>query len=113
MPLLSAAYGKYSLESVALFGASEYCLFLVFAASLRLGGPGVFRSVYGVLRNSFHNGRLSAPHASGDALFLGSEGVGVDRRHLKAGMAHPFRQHVERHARTDGMDTVAVAQPLG
>ena len=53
------------------------------------------------------------PHPGRDALFLSPGGVGIDRRHLQGGIPHPFRQHVERHARTDGMDAVAVPQSLG
>jgi len=45
-------------------------------------------------------------------MLLGAEGVGVDRRHLKGGMTHPLREHVEWYARTDGVDAVAVARSL-
>ena len=64
------------------------------------------------VRCGFRHIALS-PHPGGDALFLGPEGVGIDRRHLQGGMAHPFRQHVEWHACADGMDAVAVPQSLG
>ena len=53
------------------------------------------------------------PHPGGDALLLGSEGVGIDCRHLEAGVAHPLAEHVERNATADGVDAVAVAQTLG
>ena len=42
-----------------------------------------------------------------------AQSVGVDRRHFKTGVSHPFGQHVERNVFADGVDAVAVAESLG
>jgi hypothetical protein len=56
---------------------------------------------------------LVLPHPCRDiALFL-PQGVGIDRRHFQAGMAHPLGEHVERHPFGDRVHPEAVAQALG
>jgi len=57
--------------------------------------------------------RGSLPHPRRDLVLFLAEGVGVDGRDLKGGVAHPLLEHVGRHPGPDGGNAVAVAQALG
>jgi hypothetical protein len=53
---------------------------------------------------------LRLPHAAGDALLLGTYGIGVDGRRGKLRVPQPLLNHIERNTGRDSSHAEAVAQ---